>query len=109
MTETEQTGCWQRTEITPVLAITGQEFPRYLVGIFVAVFQNSHPIEISAVLGYYAACGGNFLPKFRDNLSVSSSRARQSKKTIYLPLKMGPIGCPETSVRNYHYVLRNIT
>ena len=23
------------------------------------------------------------------------------------PLKMGPIGCPETSVRNYHYSLRN--
>jgi len=22
-------------------------------------------------------------------------------------LKMGPIGCPETSVRNYHNVLRN--
>ena len=21
---------------------------------------------------------------------------------------MGPIGCPETSVRNYHYTLRNI-
>ena len=23
------------------------------------------------------------------------------------PFKMGPIGCPETSVRNYHYTLRN--
>jgi hypothetical protein len=23
------------------------------------------------------------------------------------PLKMGPIDCPETSVRNYHYSLRN--
>jgi len=23
------------------------------------------------------------------------------------PLKMGPIGCTETSVRNYHYSLRN--
>jgi len=23
------------------------------------------------------------------------------------PLKMGPIGCPETSVRNYHHSLRN--
>jgi hypothetical protein len=23
------------------------------------------------------------------------------------PLKKGPIGCPETSVRNYHYALRN--
>jgi hypothetical protein len=40
-----------------------------------------------AVLGYYAASSGNSIPKFRD--------------------KMGPIGCPETSVRNYHYSLRN--
>jgi hypothetical protein len=24
-----------------------------------------------------------------------------------LPLKMGPIGCPETSVRNYHYLVRS--
>jgi hypothetical protein len=22
------------------------------------------------------------------------------------PLKMGPVGCPETSVRNYHYMPR---
>jgi len=25
----------------------------------------------------------------------------------YWTLKMGPIGCPETSVRNYNYSLRN--
>jgi len=28
---------------------------------------------------------------------------------ILEPLKMGPIGCTETSVRNYHHTLRNIT
>jgi len=39
----------------------------------------------------------NFLPRSRDNLSVPSSWS----------LKMGPTGCPETSVRNYHYSLRN--
>jgi len=27
---------------------------------------------------------------------------------FYRPLKMGPIGCPETSLRNYHHMLRNI-
>jgi len=53
--------------------------------------------EKYALLGYYAASSGNFLPTFRDNLSVPSS----------IPLKMGPISCPETSVRNYHYLLRN--
>jgi len=26
---------------------------------------------------------------------------------IVAPLKMGPTGCPETSVINYHYSLRN--
>jgi len=28
--------------------------------------------EICALLGYYAATSGNFLPTFRDNLSVPS-------------------------------------
>jgi hypothetical protein len=26
----------------------------------------------------------------------------------YSTLKVGSIGCPETSIRNYHYALRNI-
>ena len=53
--------------------------------------------ENCAPLGYYAASSGYFSPTFRDNLSVPSSGA----------LKIGPIGCPETSVRNYHYSLNN--
>ena len=35
--------------------------------------------ETCAPLGYYAAYGGNSLPTFRDNLSVSSSRVKKSK------------------------------
>jgi hypothetical protein len=50
---------------------------------------------------------GNSLPTFRDNLSVPFSRVKKSKKTS-LPLKMEPIGCPETLVQNYHSTLRNI-
>jgi len=42
-------------------------------------------------LGYYTASSGNSSQMFRDNFSVSSSRG---------PLKMGPTGCFETSVRN---------
>jgi len=42
--------------------------------------------------GYYAAYSGNPLPTFRDNLSVP-----------------GPIGRPETSVRNCHCTLRSIS
>jgi hypothetical protein len=33
-------------------------------------------IENSALLGYYAASSGNFLPTFRDNLSVPSLRVK---------------------------------
>ena len=59
--------------------------------------------EICALLGYYTAYSGNFLLSFRDNLSVSSSRVK-----ISWLLKTGPIGGPETAVRNYHYTLSNI-
>jgi hypothetical protein len=46
------------------------------------------------LLQYFAASSGNSLPSLRDNLWVRI-------------LKTGPIGCPETSARNYHYYLRN--
>ena len=49
--------------------------------------------DICAILGYYVAYGGNSLTTFREKLSV---------------LEVGPIGCPETSVRNYQPTLRNI-
>ena len=29
-------------------------------------------------------------------------------KTAYRSLQMGPIGCTETSVRDYHHTLRNV-
>ena len=35
-------------------------------------------------------------------------RHRRVGTTYRSPLKMGSIGCPETSVRNYHHSLRNI-
>ena len=50
-----------------------------------------------ASLGYYTAGSDNFSPTFRDSPSVPSSG-----------FKMEPIGCPETSVINYHYSLHNI-
>jgi len=37
---------------------------------------------------------------------VPSSRDKNKKKKNLDPLKMRPTGCPETSVRNYHYSLR---
>ena len=55
-------------------------------------------LENCVLLGYYTV-NSNSLPTFQDNLFIPSSRVR--------PLKMGLIGCPETSVKNYHYSLRN--
>ena len=65
--------------------------------------------EICALLGCYAAYSGNSLRTFRYNLAVPSSKVNNSNLCwISWLLKMGPIGCPETSVRNYHSTLRNI-
>ena len=44
--------------------------------------------ENHALLGYYEASSGNFLQTSMDSIWVPST------------------GCPETSVRNYHYLLR---
>jgi len=60
-------------------------------------------VENCALLGYYAGSSGNFLPIFRNNLSVQESKRILDSWS----LRMGPIGCPETSVQNYHYSLRN--
>jgi hypothetical protein len=59
---------------------------------------------ICAILGFYAAWNGSFLPTFRDNISVPSSRVKHSA----WPLKMWPTGFPETTVRNYNSKLRSI-
>jgi hypothetical protein len=45
--------------------------------------------EIYGLLGNYTASCGNYLPTFRDNVSVPSSWAKIPE-------------CPETSVNNYH-------
>jgi hypothetical protein len=66
----------------------------FISGFHLAVDENC------ALRGRYAASRGNFLPTFRDNLSVPSSGVKN-------PLKVGPIGCPETSVISYHYSQRN--
>ena len=61
--------------------------------------------ENCALLGFYAACSGTSLPTVRYNLSVPSSRVKNS--LILAPLKMRPTVCPEASLRYYNYTLRN--
>ena len=40
--------------------------------------------EICALLGCYAVYSGNSLPAFRDNVPVSSSRFKKSKKETFI-------------------------
>jgi len=56
-------------------------------------------LENCALLGYYESSMGNLLLMFWDKLLVPLSRKNS--------LKMGSIGCPETSVRSYPYLLCN--
>ena len=72
------------------------------VAWFCLVSPSIYLAENCALLDFYTASIGNFLPTFRDNLPVPSPGVKNP-----LPLKMGPIGCPETSVRNYQYSLRS--
>ena len=64
-----------------------------------SVFGFRHEVDENCSLrGYYASSSGNFLPTFRNNLSVPSFRDQESKIMK---------GRPETLVWNYHYSLRN--
>ena len=56
--------------------------------------------ENCVLLGHYVASRVNSLQTFRDILSLPSSGVKN-------PFKLGPIGCPETSRRDYRSSLRN--
>jgi len=53
----------------------------------------------------YVASSDNSLPTFRNNPSVTFSRPFLKMGPTLL--QVGPIGCPETSARNYHCSLPN--
>jgi hypothetical protein len=63
-------------------------------------------VENCALLGCYEASRGHLLPTCRDNLSVPSLGFQNP---FLNPWKLEPTGCPATSVKNYHYLLRNNT
>jgi hypothetical protein len=66
--------------------------------------------EICTLSRYYAEFSGNSFPTFRETLFVPFSAVKKSKKKPWISwfLKMGLIRCPDMSVRNYNYTLRNI-
>ena len=65
--------------------------------ISINYLDNRYSSENFTLVGYYATSSCIPLPTFRDNPSVPSSRVK----------KVGPLRCPETSARNYHYSLHN--
>ena len=73
-------------------------------------------VENRALLGFYVASSGNFVPTFRDNLSVLFERSKPTGpkfrgQKFLTPELLTPedesYKLSETSVRNYHYSLRN--
>jgi hypothetical protein len=56
------------------------------------------------VVVLYRRFGSNY----RSHLKESKSPKRKLSSWTSRPLKMGPIGYPETSVQSYHSTLRNI-
>jgi len=59
--------------------------------------------EIFALLGYYAAYSDKH-QRFGKIFCSHFRGSRNPRRDFILP-----IGCPETSVTNYHYILRNRT
>ena len=57
-----------------------------------------------ALLGHYAACSGNFLQTFRDNLSVASLRVQNQRKIGLLTLESETDRVPR-SVNNLSHSL----
>jgi hypothetical protein len=58
--------------------------------------------EIWDLLGYYAAYSDKTLQSFGLTYRSHPQGSRNPRRNIILPM-----GCPETSVTNYHYILRN--
>jgi hypothetical protein len=68
--------------------------------LLLVILQQFNVGETCDILRYYAVLSSSSVIMFRDNLSVPSWTS--------WPSNMGPIDCAETSVHNYHLILRNI-
>jgi hypothetical protein len=63
--------------------------------------------EICVLLGRYAASSGNPLPTFRHNVSLPSSRVKNSNALDFLPLADGTDMLSRNVGKDYHSTLRN--
>ena len=72
---TQHLGPWQLDVISPILL---GSTTRVISGF------RREVNEICALLGYYSTYSGNSLPKFSGNLSVPSSRVKESKEKGFL-------------------------
>ena len=105
-------GMWGSKVLVPLFLYFGNR-RRWVVTITLRLLylrERTLITEDCALLGYYADSSGIFLPTFRDSLTVSSSgdmtpETREDGNDWRL--NIGLIGCPETSVRNYHSSLCN--
>ena len=64
-------------------------------------------VEAFAVVGCHTAWAGSWLSVFRDGVSVSLPRVKQSKKTAW-PLKMALVRCPDWAITSYQPTLCDI-
>ena len=79
-----------------VVSLSLKVHHRYTRSLQIETELNHAVRENCALLACYAASSGSSIPTFRDNLLDPD----------FCPL-MGPIGCPETSVRSFHYSPHN--
>jgi hypothetical protein len=83
---------WNAVVLQSIVAISAWHV-RKILHIYVISDTRRGVNEIFALLRCYATYIGGYLPTFRDNLSVPSSRVNQYKKT----LDDGTSRLPETS------------
>jgi hypothetical protein len=74
---------------------TGRSSLKYVTEIITGIF---------VLMGCCAVLIGSLLPTFRYKISVTSSGFKRSKKTVW-SLKMGPMVCPETSLKRWFVLI----
>jgi len=74
----------------------------YIISVLCLILDFCYEVhDVFTLLGCYAAYVGNSSPMIQDNLLLPSSWVKKFEKSFdFLTLKMGPLGCPKTSVRN---------